>query len=365
MARFGEDHYNLARQVPDMVDLTVMAVESGMGIDGAFRFVADRLEGALAEKCRRASREAAEAADPEAVWFSLCSQVGDEEFTRFVSALRGAVRQGTSVGGVLRQLADDIRNRRLQRARQEAARLPAQLTFVNVVLVPCLVVELLAFMMLPGWLVLFLLAPGVAVLVGRYLAQSRTGGPDRQDRQMADALWRVSASVRAGNSLEQALTQVAGTAPEGLDTGLTDVTQALRAGQRPAAAFDALRERFGRREINLLVAAVQAHTDASAGGSLADVLDRAAGLIAERVRIRQEIRALTAQAQFSTYLLTGIPLALAGLGRLVGISLSWIAQDLHVPVLIPALVVVVIYGVQSGVHRVTTQILHAVDRFMP
>jgi tight adherence protein B len=48
------------------------------------------------------------------------------------------------------------------------------------------------------------------------------------------------------------------------------------------------------------------------GGNLAEILDSIAYTIRERVRIKGEIRTLTAQQRLSGYVVAGLPIALAG-----------------------------------------------------
>jgi tight adherence protein B len=47
------------------------------------------------------------------------------------------------------------------------------------------------------------------------------------------------------------------------------------------------------------------------GGNLAEVLDTIAGTIRDRVKLKGEVRALTAQQQYSGYILALLPVALA------------------------------------------------------
>jgi tight adherence protein B len=54
------------------------------------------------------------------------------------------------------------------------------------------------------------------------------------------------------------------------------------------------------------------HLDQPVGGNLAEILDSIAFTIRERVRIKGEIRTLTAQQRLSGYVVGLLPLALAG-----------------------------------------------------
>jgi tight adherence protein B len=64
-----------------------------------------------------------------------------------------------------------------------------------------------------------------------------------------------------------------------------------------------------------MVTAVQIHR--VVGGNLAEILDTIAYTIRERVRIKGEIRTLTAQARASGWIITILPIALAGILSLI------------------------------------------------
>jgi tight adherence protein B len=64
-------------------------------------------------------------------------------------------------------------------------------------------------------------------------------------------------------------------------------------------------------DFDLMVTAVQIHR--VVGGNLAEILDTIAHTIRERVRIKGEISSLTAQARASGWIITILPLGLAGM----------------------------------------------------
>jgi tight adherence protein B len=56
------------------------------------------------------------------------------------------------------------------------------------------------------------------------------------------------------------------------------------------------------------------------GGNLAKILDTIAGTIRERVKIKGEIKTITSQQRMAGYMLSGMPLAIAGVLMLVAPS---------------------------------------------
>jgi tight adherence protein B len=74
-------------------------------------------------------------------------------------------------------------------------------------------------------------------------------------------------------------------------------------------ALNHMVKRNQSEDFDLMVTAVQIHR--VVGGNLAEILDTIAHTIRERVRIKGEIRTLTAQARASGWIITLLPIGLA------------------------------------------------------
>ncbi|NCO96185.1 MAG: hypothetical protein COZ06_36175 [Armatimonadetes bacterium CG_4_10_14_3_um_filter_66_18] len=350
----------IERQVPDLIDLTVMAVEAGVGTDQALDFISRHLSGLLADECRQASEQAKRSQNPGEAWLLLTTRLRAPDFSEFAGIVLQADKSGTSLGGALRQKAEDIRQRRLQRAREESNRLPVKLVFVNVVLVPLMVAELVLFLLLPLWLVFPLLAPPVLLLLRKRAEAQRQAGLDSAQNQLSQAISFMAAALRVGHGPDRALEEAAQSVPEPVGSELAKASEQVRNGAPLAEALKPLGGRFGERELGLLIAGVDLQRAFS--GNLAPVLDEVARLVSDRVRIRHEIGALTAQSQFSSFFLIGIPLALATLGRLVGVKLTGLIQ---VSPLLPLVGIAVLYTIQATVLRTVKAVLAGVDQYLP
>ena len=79
---------------------------------------------------------------------NLVSRTGVEEIRNFASALSQSIRFGTSIGSTLRNFADELRDKRMQGAEEEAAKLAVKMLFP------------LAFCFFPG-IFIVLLGPAV------------------------------------------------------------------------------------------------------------------------------------------------------------------------------------------------------------
>jgi tight adherence protein B len=87
------------------------------------------------------------------------------------------------------------------------------------------------------------------------------------------------------------------------------VTQEIGLGLHYEEALNNMLRRVPSDDLDLMITAV--NIQGRVGGNLAEILDTIGHTIRERIRIKGEIRVLTAQQMISGYILTGLPLALA------------------------------------------------------
>lgn len=118
--------------LPDALDLLVVCVEAGLGLDQAVRNVADELrmthkdisdELGLVNLEMRAGKRRAEALR------NLAERVGEPELRKLVAILIQADRFGVSVAESLRTHSDFMRVRRRQEAEERAAKVGVKLVF--------------------------------------------------------------------------------------------------------------------------------------------------------------------------------------------------------------------------------------------
>lgn len=137
---FGPDAYLARRQrklheeyrlqFPDLLDLMVVCVDAGLGLEAAL----DRVSGEVVKQSRalgtnlkllgaetRAGRSTIDALD------SLADRLGLDEARSFSSTLRQSIELGTDVGEALRVFSDEMRDRRLLRAEERANQLPVKM----------------------------------------------------------------------------------------------------------------------------------------------------------------------------------------------------------------------------------------------
>jgi tight adherence protein C len=122
---------SVRRAWPDALDLLLICVESGMGIEGAFRKVSEEIGSqsiALAEELSLTTAELSYLQDRRKAYENLGERTGLEGVRSVVTALVQAEKYGTAIGQALRVLAQENRDMRMAEAEKKAAALPPKLT---------------------------------------------------------------------------------------------------------------------------------------------------------------------------------------------------------------------------------------------
>ncbi|MGQ9364986.1 type II secretion system F family protein [Azospirillum sp. ST 5-10] len=143
---------------PDALDLLLVCVEAGLGVDAAMARVGDELLGVhpvMAEQFLMVGLELRAGRSREDALRGFAERIGLDEVTGFVNLLVQSDRLGTSMAEALRVGAEEMRARRMARAEEKAHQLPAKLAvpmvlfllpgLVTVVLLPALI-QFLRFM---------------------------------------------------------------------------------------------------------------------------------------------------------------------------------------------------------------------------
>lgn len=120
------------RGLPDAIDLLVICVESGLGIDQSLERVSREIGSnhrILAYELSLTVADLVILPDRSQAWENLIARIGFPQLRNVVSVLRQAERAGTEVGPALRVVAAELRKERMLVAKQKAAKLPVKITF--------------------------------------------------------------------------------------------------------------------------------------------------------------------------------------------------------------------------------------------
>ncbi len=116
----------LRNALPDALDLMVVCSEAGLGLNAAIMRVADEIgmqHPELADELQLLQMQTRAGMDNHAALNELERRTSLDDISAFVTTLIQAMRFGTSIGQSLRVFAEEMRDKRLQRAQERAARL--------------------------------------------------------------------------------------------------------------------------------------------------------------------------------------------------------------------------------------------------
>lgn len=118
--------------LPDALDLMVICIEAGIGLDAAINQVAQELKlanPALSEELNLFTLEMRTGKARSAALKSLALRTGLEDMDSLVTLLIQTEKFGTSVSRAMRVFSDTFRTKRFQKAEEIAAKLPVKLVF--------------------------------------------------------------------------------------------------------------------------------------------------------------------------------------------------------------------------------------------
>jgi tight adherence protein B len=147
------------------------------------------------------------------------------------------------------------------------------------------------------------------------------------NEQLPGTITLLANSLRAGSSFLQGIELVTREARPPISEEFERVVREMQLGLALQPALNNLARRVASEDLELMVTAIQIQSQV--GGNLATVLDAIAHTIRERMRIHGEIQTLTAMQRYSGYVITLLPIGLAGI--LFVISPSYIAVMFEKP----------------------------------
>ncbi len=126
--------------------------------------------------------------------------------------------------------------------------------------------------------------------------------------QIGDALNLMVNGLRSGYSVLQAMEAVSRELPSPISVEFSRIVQEVQLGLPLDQALANMLRRIKSDDLDLVITAINVQREV--GGNLAEILDVISFTIRERVRIKGEIKTLTAQGQYSGYVISFLPIAL-------------------------------------------------------
>ncbi len=168
---------------------------------------------------------------------------------------------------------------------------------------------LIAFLLGGRLLISAFIGGGIGALLPRmYVKSHQAKRLTRFNDQLPDMLNLMVNGLRAGFSTLQSMEAVSKELPAPICDEFKRVVQEMQLGIPMEKALANLLRRIPSQDLDFLVTAINVQREV--GGNLAEIMDVISYTIRERIRIKGEIRALTAQATYSGKALALMPIGL-------------------------------------------------------
>jgi tight adherence protein C len=131
--RARERQERIEREIPDLLDQTLIAIESGMSFEGALSRVGHSGTGPLAEELVRTLQDMRLGMSRRAAYDAMAERTSIEDLKRFCKQVVQAEEFGVSTSTLIRNLAKEMRMKRRFRAEEAAQKLPVKMVFPLVV----------------------------------------------------------------------------------------------------------------------------------------------------------------------------------------------------------------------------------------
>ena len=128
------------------------------------------------------------------------------------------------------------------------------------------------------------------------------------NEQLIDSLRMITSSLQAGHGMLQALQLVAQEMPSPTSEEFDRVVREVALGYSMSEALIRLAQRMQSDDLDMIVTAI--NIQAEVGGSLSEILRNISETVEGRIRLRGEVRAMTAQQRMSGYVISGMPFLL-------------------------------------------------------
>lgn len=149
-AKASSRQQDIVNGFPDALDLMLVCVEAGLGLEAAFSRVGmemTRSHPLLAEQLGAVVLELRAGRSREDALRRMADRAGVDEIRAFATLLIQSTKLGSSIGQTLRIYATEMREKRRMRAEEKAHRLPVLL---SIPLVACMLPVMIGVLMLPA-----------------------------------------------------------------------------------------------------------------------------------------------------------------------------------------------------------------------
>ena len=163
---------------------------------------------------------------------------------------------------------------------------------------------------------LALVAAGLTLILIRvWIGRRATKRQKAFAEQLVDVLQLMAGSIRSGFGLMAAMDTVANEIPAPAGEEFRRVGVEVQLGRDVDDALMAMTARVDSEDFKWVVEAIEIHREV--GGDLAEILDSVMRTVRDRIRIRRQIKTLSAEGRMSGMILALLPIVLALLITLI------------------------------------------------
>ncbi|GEL77980.1 type II secretion system F family protein [Tenuibacillus multivorans] len=132
------------KELPDFIDLLAVSMEAGLGFDSALGKVVSKQEGVLSKEFRRCLEELKLGKTRRQALSGVRERLEVDDVKLLVGSIIQAEQLGVGMVQTLRVQSDEVRERRKQRAEEQAMKAPIKMLFPLVLFIfPCIFIVLL------------------------------------------------------------------------------------------------------------------------------------------------------------------------------------------------------------------------------
>lgn len=133
--------------------------------------------------------------------------------------------------------------------------------------------------------------------------------------QLGDAISMMSNALKAGFTFQQAMDLIAKEMPDPIGTEFRRALQEIQLGVPMEVSLENVGKRVGNADFDLLVTAVVIQRQV--GGNLSQIMNTIGETIRERIKLKGEIKSLTAEGVMSGWVLGGMPIVMGLISHMI------------------------------------------------
>ena len=208
----------------------------------------------------------------------------------------------------LERLVTTLHTGRAMERFLEHAGVPIDLTMFTLLVILLPLASFSGVFLLTHRLILAACTALVAVMVPFLFIQIKKKRRQKKfTEQLPDALGMISRSLRAGHSLTSAIELVAQESDDPLRGLFKTAYEQQKLGLRITDSLAGMTDHIESIDLRFFVASIELNNDI--GGNLSEILDKLAGTVRERLKIKGQVQVITAQGRLSGYILAALPFA--------------------------------------------------------